>query len=184
MQGTREGLELVDGFHFMPITHTVASTLTHLFGGHSTNCAPPLGTWILSTRASRRSFWWDSACMRSSRGSHALAPLRGLRRPCTTSLKRVRGVQCLSASCSARFQPSLVRRAAPLSVACARITRCSPSTESRIFCFGRDVRIRGAALDHSAFMPVLYSEVSKWLEMPSLSLSHEAVHLFLRGIQG
>ena len=31
---------------------------------------------------------------------------------------------------------------------------------------------------------MLYSEVSKWLEMPSLSLSHEAVHLFLRGVQG
>ena len=45
-----------------------------------------------------------------------------------------------------------------------------------------DVRIRGTALDHSAFMRVLYSEVSKWLEMPSLSLSHEAVHLFLRGV--
>ena len=41
-----------------------------------------------------------------------------------------------------------------------------------------DVRIRGAPLDHSADMRVLYSEVSKWLEMPSLSLSHEAVHLF------
>ena len=47
-----------------------------------------------------------------------------------------------------------------------------------------DVRIRGAVLDHSAFMRVLYPEVSKWLEMLSLSLSHEAVHLFLRGIQG
>ena len=45
-----------------------------------------------------------------------------------------------------------------------------------------DVHIRWAALDHSAFMRVLYSQVSKWLEMPSLSLSHEAVHLFLRGV--
>ena len=33
-------------------------------------------------------------------------------------------------------------------------------------------------------MQVVYSEVSKWLEMPSLSLSCEAGHLFLRGIQG
>ena len=34
-----------------------------------------------------------------------------------------------------------------------------------------NVPIRSAALDHSAFLRVLYSEVSKWLEMPSLSLS-------------
>ena len=47
-----------------------------------------------------------------------------------------------------------------------------------------DVRIQGAALDHWAFMRVLYSKVSKWLEMPSLSLLHEVVHLFSRGVQG
>ena len=45
-----------------------------------------------------------------------------------------------------------------------------------------DVRMRSANLDHSAFMRVLHSDVAKWLEMPSLSLSHEAVHMFLRGI--
>ena len=47
-----------------------------------------------------------------------------------------------------------------------------------------DVHIRGVALDHSAFMRVLYSEVSKWLETPLLSLSHEVMHLFFRGVQG
>ena len=47
-----------------------------------------------------------------------------------------------------------------------------------------DVRMRHTVLALSAFFRVLHSEVSKWLEMPSPSLSHDAVDLFLRRIQG
>ena len=47
-----------------------------------------------------------------------------------------------------------------------------------------DVRMRSAVPYHSAFMRVLHSDVAKWLEMPSLSLGYEAVHMFLCGIHG
>ena len=44
--------------------------------------------------------------------------------------------------------------------------------------------MRHTVPDLSAFFRLLHSEVSKWLEMPSLSLSHDVVHLFWRGILG
>ena len=39
-------------------------------------------------------------------------------------------------------------------------------------------------LDLSAFMRILRLELSKWLEIPSLSVTHAAVSRCLIGIQG
>ena len=47
-----------------------------------------------------------------------------------------------------------------------------------------DVRFRGTVPDISAFLRLLHSEVAWWLEMPGLSLAHQAVHLYMEGLQG
>ena len=128
--------------------------------------------------------------MRFFRGSHPPAPLKGLKKACTIGLKRDRGSQCPSAFCMFATVFSVLGRA-PITRLCTdypllSLTRASGLSlwkMAQVLCVYRcDVRIRGAALDHSAFVRVLYTKVSKWLEMPSLSISHEAMHLFLRGV--
>ena len=47
-----------------------------------------------------------------------------------------------------------------------------------------DVRFCGTVPDVSAFLRMLHSEGAKWLEMPELSLAHQAVHLYMEGLHG
>ena len=47
-----------------------------------------------------------------------------------------------------------------------------------------DVRFCGTVPDISAFLRLLHSEVAKWLGILELSLAHQAVHLYMEGIQG
>ena len=45
-------------------------------------------------------------------------------------------------------------------------------------------QFRNERTNQSAYIRMLHSETAKWLEMPELSVTHQAVHLFLTGLQG
>ena len=47
-----------------------------------------------------------------------------------------------------------------------------------------DVRFWSEVPDLSAFLRILHAELAKWPVAPELSLNHQAVHLYMEGIQG